>query len=140
MNFWDTSAFVAAQDALSPGHARALGLLRQKTKHAASELILAECASALTRRLKPDRAASEAAWRQVSERLSFFSLMAVDRAVIDAAIELARAHALRGADSVHLASALLLSRETGRHGFVFVTGDREQATAARKRGLRVVVP
>lgn len=140
MNFWDTSAFIEAQNPASQSHSRAKGLLLQKTRHAASALIQPEAASALTRNLKPDSAAADAACMLALEALSRFNLYPVDADVIDASVEIARRNALRGADSIHLATALLLARESGRRGFVFITLDREQAAAARQRGLRVVVP
>jgi len=56
--------------------------------------------------------------------------------------ELAEAMALRGADSVQLASALVLQRQLGvdDQEFTFVGSDRELNAAAVRAGLRVVNP
>jgi len=50
--------------------------------------------------------------------------------------------ALRGADTVHLASALLLQDRLrlGHHRLVFVTSDRELYDGAQRMGLTVVDP
>jgi hypothetical protein len=49
---------------------------------------------------------------------------------------------LRGADSVHLASALLLQTQLGisNHDFNFVSSDQELNVAARAAGLSVIDP
>lgn len=140
MNFWDTSAFLSSLDALSPACARAAGFLRQNTLHSASTLILPETVASLTRRLKPDGVAIDAARGKAADLLSRFNLAPVGDAVIESSQEIARKYGLRGADSVHLATAVLVAREGGRKGLVFLTRDGEQATAARRCGLRVVVP
>jgi predicted nucleic acid-binding protein len=138
LNFWDTSAFIDAHDALSPTFQRTRGLLGQQTRHAASALIQPEAIAAMTRRLKPDNAAIDAACSRVRESLSFLNLFDVDAEVLRYSMEIARKQHLRGADSVHLATALTLARASGKRALVFLTLDREQAAAARNRGLRVV--
>jgi predicted nucleic acid-binding protein len=139
VNFWDTSAFIAAHDALSPVFDRARGLLKQKTLHTASALIQPEAISAMTRRLKPDETAIDAACSRVRHSLSFLDLFDVDSEVLQFSTEIARKHHLRGADAVHLATALTIARGFGRRGFYFLTLDREQAAAARARKLKVVL-
>ena len=59
---------------------------------------------------------------------------------IGLSLKLIRRHSLRGADAVHLAAALLLSKERGNRKFRFITADAEQAAAARAEGLRVLEP
>ena len=58
------------------------------------------------------------------------------------ALDLADAFALRGADSVHLASALVLNGELGMsaEALTFVTSDQELKSAAKQAGLAVVDP
>ncbi|KAF0246306.1 MAG: hypothetical protein FD180_794 [Planctomycetota bacterium] len=56
------------------------------------------------------------------------------------AVQLVRAHGLRGADAVHLASALHLSKRLRLRRFHFATSDDAQADAARAEGLRVLSP
>jgi predicted nucleic acid-binding protein len=47
-------------------------------------------------------------------------------------------HALRAGDALHLASAIVLTKELGRRQFRFVTADTEQADAAKAENLKVV--
>jgi predicted nucleic acid-binding protein len=58
------------------------------------------------------------------------------------AFEATGAYGLRGADSLHLASALALKEQLGPDSgeFALVTSDREMKTAALKAGLAVVDP
>jgi predicted nucleic acid-binding protein len=62
--------------------------------------------------------------------------------VLDRSLELAGIWALRGADSVHLASALILKAELAieANEFAFVTSDLELKAAALKAGLAVLDP
>ena len=62
--------------------------------------------------------------------------------VVERSLEIADAFALRGSDSVHLASALQLRGDLGidANEFTFVTSDQELKAAAIKAGLAVVDP
>lgn len=62
--------------------------------------------------------------------------------VLERALEVATAHALRGSDSVHLASALVLKKELAAEAgdLKLVTSDHELKAAAQKTGLTVVDP
>lgn len=62
--------------------------------------------------------------------------------VIDSALELTKNHALRGADAIHLASAVLLSAYLAeqRNDLVFVGSDQELNKAAARVGLSVIDP
>ena len=62
--------------------------------------------------------------------------------VRETALQVAETYALRGADSVHLASALLLHTQLGisNHDFKFVSSDQELNVAARAAGLSVIDP
>ena len=62
--------------------------------------------------------------------------------VRETALQVAETYALRGADSVHLASALLLQAQLGigTHDFNFVSSDQELNVAARAAGLSVIDP
>jgi hypothetical protein len=61
---------------------------------------------------------------------------------MDLAKDLARDMALRGADAVHLASALVLQRRFAEveDRLVFVASDRELKEAAQSSGLAVIDP
>jgi len=63
-------------------------------------------------------------------------------AVVDSALSLARTEALRGADALHLGSALLLATflDERQSELVFVGSDRDLNAAAGRLGLTVVDP
>lgn len=70
-----------------------------------------------------------------------FDILEVGRATMMRAMDVGRTHALKGADAVHLASALLSSSSTiARSDFVFVCADRELNRAAGKEGLTILDP
>jgi hypothetical protein len=57
------------------------------------------------------------------------------------AIELTKKFALRGADAVHLASALLLQKRLLENDqIIFVTSDIELKTSALSSGLSIIDP
>ena len=62
--------------------------------------------------------------------------------VVEKSLEIADAFALRGSDSVHLASALQLRNDLGidSNEFTFVTSDQELKAAAVTAGLVLVDP
>ena len=138
MNFWDSSAVIEAFDASSSVRRRFENLLRQKTRHAASRLILPEVVSALARRNRSNPAQASLAVREVMETFARFSLHPVADDLIEDSLAIAREDRLKGADAVHLATALSLARDIGRRGFAFITLDKELGAAARSRGLRVL--
>ncbi|KAF0244854.1 MAG: hypothetical protein FD180_2156 [Planctomycetota bacterium] len=72
------------------------------------------------------------------EAFARFSLHPVADDLIEDSLSIAREDRLRGADAVHLATALSLARDIGRKGFIFITLDNELGAAARSRGLRVL--
>ncbi len=63
-------------------------------------------------------------------------------AVVDSALEFARNDALRGADALHLASAVLLKTFLSQQGkeLAWVGSDAELNTAAQRLGLSVLNP
>lgn len=138
MNFWDSSALIEAHDTLSAERGRFLSLLRQKTLHAASKLIVPEVVAALARRSRNNLAERDRLLREAMDALARFLLHTVADDIVEDSIPIARSDGLKGADAVHLATALAMARDVGRKGFVFMTRDKEQAAAARRRGLRVI--
>jgi predicted nucleic acid-binding protein len=107
---------------------------------ACSDLGFVEVAATLSRKHRAGQISAESRdqglidlerdWRQ------FVQIVPIDH-VITAAVRLARDHALRGSDAIHLASALLVSqRLTGSgHRAVLATCDRELKRAAQEVGL-----
>jgi uncharacterized protein len=79
-------------------------------------------------------AAGPAATRAVREEWASFAVIEVDQRLVEAAGDLALAHALRSLDALHLAAAVLLPAED----LVVATWDRRVHAAAIGLGLRVI--
>lgn len=138
MIFWDTSALARCYFANEPHHQRALNILLSERGHQACSLIVPELVSAAVRRLGRDKRNRESLLALVDEHLGHFGLSGLDQSHIDLAVRLIKKHALRSADALHLASALVLCRVVGRRTLRFVTADAEQAAAAKEEGLKVL--
>lgn len=75
-----------------------------------------------------------------------WSPIALDVGVLGFVPAIVKAHPLRGADAVHLASALWLrdagrlSKKFGEEGIIFASADRQLTTAAQKHDLEVFNP
>lgn len=74
------------------------------------------------------------ALRQFDKDWAAMSRISVTDAIAEDAGDLAAAHALRGMDAIHLATALMVRREAGAliSGVRFLTSDARLAEAARK--------
>jgi uncharacterized protein len=108
-----------------------------------SEITLVEVAAALAAR---HRAISRISRQTRDTSLDLFqrhcdieyTLVALNRTVVDRAVELTQRHRLRGYDAVQLASALVsktLLAESGHAGPTFVASDNDLVTAAIAEGL-----
>jgi predicted nucleic acid-binding protein len=107
---------------------------------ATSRIAYAEARGAFARKRR-ERGLSRVGYRSVVKDLDqdwddYFIVDVSDR-VVKAAGVLAESHALRGADAIHLASAVTLSKQAGE-SVMFLCFDGRLATAAGKEGLRVV--
>ncbi|MCE9581019.1 MAG: type II toxin-antitoxin system VapC family toxin [Planctomycetes bacterium] len=140
MIFWDTSAFARAFLAEDPGYGLARNLLRSDARHACSTLLWPEAASALLRRAKLKGQQRGFDIVQVRKVLEGFERVDLLPPVAERAFELVRRFNLSGPDAVHLASGLEFARKAGKRGLTFASSDREQASAARASGLRVLSP
>lgn len=141
MRFWDTSALVPL--VLAHASSDAVRTLRRQDPF----LVVAwttgvECASAIARVVR------EGALDSPGERAAFERLARLADAWIEVeplppvqqvAIRLVRAHPLRAADAVQLASALAVV-DGDPASLAFVTLDERLAQAAEREGLRIVVP
>jgi predicted nucleic acid-binding protein len=121
------------------------------TRILVSELILPECASALnqiargsspaTYGLSPS--AANRAFGSVKEDVavaSRFHVLGTSGLMLEAS-DLAWKHGIKGADAVHLATALFARSEfQGWKEFFFVSSDRRQSAAAAAEGLAVIDP
>lgn len=142
--YLDASAWVKAYYQ-EPGTFWVRDLLEVSPWIACSCLGVVEVVSTLTRKRKAGQIQAE----QLVESLKVLKLhwrtfvrVSTNVALSEAALEVAVQHALRGADAVHLASALhLIGRIRGvDEKPTMVTSDLELARAARDSGLVVIDP
>jgi predicted nucleic acid-binding protein len=135
--FWDTSALIRCYSPHEPGHARARNFLLAEKGHRASAFIVPELVSAVVRKLGRDKRNREALLKTIEEHLEYFDLVNIDEEHMQVTGRIIKAHFLRAADALHLASAIILGRGLGKRRMPFVTADAEQAIAARAEKLKV---
>ena len=80
--------------------------------------------------------------QELEEDWARFIQIQLTTETMDLAKDLARNMALRGADAVHLASALVLQRRfaDAEDRLVFVASDRELKEAAQSSGIAIIDP
>lgn len=112
---------------------------------ACASLGIVEVTATLARKAKAreiSRAQLTQKGRELEEEWTRFVQIQLSVEAVNRAKEVARQQALRGADAIHLASALLLQsrfvEEEDR--LVFVASDRELKDAARSAGFAVIDP
>ena len=135
--YLDTSSLVklyVEEDASSQIH-----ILLQSSKVAATSLIAyAEARSTFARRFREDAFLSDE-YNHLKETFekdwNSYLIMNVTQDVIREAGNLAEKHALRGFDSIHLASALTLRRELSTP-IVFSCFDERLTTASKRENLQ----
>jgi predicted nucleic acid-binding protein len=125
----DTSAFVAV---LAPDERR-YPLYREADAVFSSRVLVAEAWAALARAERDGRLTLGRRLGVVRRRLAELGFVELTAGLADEAGRLARRHALRGYDAVHLASALALRDDA----LVVATWDDELAAAAEASGLAV---
>jgi predicted nucleic acid-binding protein len=141
VRFWDTSALVplVVEEAASAACRR---LLRDKADVAVWTLTRTEMASAIWRRARAGDLDMSAVPRVLSRIAAlaerWTEITDVDL-VRDRAERLLAQNALRAADALQLAAALVLTRERPRNRD-FIAADGDLARAATSEGFRVVVP
>jgi uncharacterized protein len=141
VRFWDTSALVplVVEEKSSSACRR---LYREKADVVVWALTRTEMASAVWRRARagdlPRGQVPRALSRIAALSSRWNEIMDLDL-VRDRAERLLGQHALRAADALQLAAALVLTRERPR-GRDLVTVDGELARAATSEGFRVLVP
>ncbi|MEI6205496.1 MAG: type II toxin-antitoxin system VapC family toxin [Desulfuromonadales bacterium] len=139
--YLDSSALVKRYAAES-GSDRVASLVESDQKIAVSWLAVPETLSAVARRARcgsinmGDLASIR---NQLELDLQQFMIVEVCGAPIDGIEKLINRHALRGADSIHLSTALWLSKAT-KTQIVFVASDNELLTAAHAERLKTINP
>jgi predicted nucleic acid-binding protein len=141
VRFWDTSALVplVVEEARSSACRR---LFREKAELVVWALTRTEMTSAVWRRAREGDLGSAQVPRalaRIAALSSRWSEIADIDLVRDRAERLLAQHALRSADALQLAAALILTRERPR-GRDLITVDGELARAAANEGFRVLVP
>jgi predicted nucleic acid-binding protein len=110
---------------------------------ACSDLGLVEILATLARRQKEKPVVGGAYEQIIHEvRLQFLAFQAVPLSaeVLATASEMARKRALRGADCVHLASAIHIRRVTTSRAVTFIASDMELLGAASAEGFPTLDP
>jgi len=103
---------------------------------------MASLCSASGLRPRPRRLGGGYPWQRLRHGGRASGPVEIGRMIVERSLEIADAFALRGSDSVHLASALQLRGDLGidSNEFTFVTSDQELKAAALTAGLAVVDP
>jgi uncharacterized protein len=139
--YLDSSALVKRYAAES-GSAKVAALIEGDHKIAISWLAIPETLSAIARRAKDGsmRAKELAAIRdQLNQDIQHFLIVQVAGAPVDGIETIIARHALRGADSIHLSTALWLCKAT-KTPIIFVASDNELLNAARSDRLKTYNP
>ena len=137
--YWDTSALLAIfiDDAASR---QARKWWKQDTLPASSWLAFPEALAALGQRHRQGHLGAgehRQALAELETTWAGFHKVPVGPKLAPELRRVLRLHGLRGADAVHLASALLIHRRTGGDAFRFAVHDRALATAAQAEGLEL---
>lgn len=136
VRFWDASAIVPLLvfEGSTPAM---LSLLAQEDGIVAWWGTRLECASALAR-LERSGTSVTSARDRLGAFAAFWAEVEATEAVRRVAMRLLRVHALRAADALQLAAAIVWSE--GASGLTFVTLDERLAAAADREGFRIVGP
>lgn len=139
--YLDSSALVKRYAAES-GSESITALVEGDQMIAVSWLALPETLSAVARRAKGGSVSAEdlAAIRtQLNRDMQRFMIVDVSGAPVAGIEALIARHALRGADSIHLSTALWL-KKASKASVVFVASDQELLVAARAERLKTLDP
>ena len=139
--YLDSSALVKRYAAES-GSDKVAALIEGDHKIAISWLAIPETLSAIARRAKDGSMDAEALASirdQITLDMQSFLIVEVAGAPVNGIETLLARHALRGADSIHLSTALWLGKAT-KTPIVFVASDNELLSAARSDRLKTYNP
>lgn len=139
--YLDSSALVKRYAAES-GSDSITALVEGDKKIAVSWLALPETLAAVARRAKGGSVSAEdlkSIRSQLHRDMQRFMIVEVSGAPVDGIEALIVRHALRGADSIHLSTALWLKKAT-KSPVVFVASDNELLAAAHAERLKILNP
>ena len=141
MIYLDSSALVKRYIE-EAGSDKVNALLEENTIVATSRLAYPEILSAITRRHKAGDIAT-LAFEEIIKAFradwSFFAVVELRLEVLQFVDRIIDRHALKGADSIHLSTALWLKEATSEDA-VFVTSDLELLKAAKAEKLKIFDP
>lgn len=135
--YFDTSSLVPLLIA-EPSSTTCSRLWNEATRTVSSRLIYPEARAALAQAERMGRITANALRKAVDDLDSItdeIDYLEVTSSLAQSAGQLAEAHALRGYDAVHLASAAVVNDAE----VVLVTGDQHLGAAARDLGISVAV-
>jgi predicted nucleic acid-binding protein len=141
--FFDSSALVKRYRQ-EPGTPRVLGLFTGPDRLFISRLTHVEVSAAVVRRGRGTGATAQQQ-QATLDRLDDdvrYAVEVVDVAavVVARAIDVTRRHALRGADAIQLATALIVRGGVAPEELILVGTDREMNIAATAEGFQVIDP
>lgn len=141
MIYLDTSALVKKY-AIESGTAEIRALLKNEDIIITSQLTYAEVCASFARKLREGnmgKGSYNKAWESFLNDWEVFTLVEVREEIFPLIHKLTQTHQLRGADAVHLSSALWVGEEIGRP-LIFVASDSLLLRAATIEGLEVINP
>lgn len=141
MIYLDTSALVKKY-AIESGTNEVRALLEKEDTIITSKLTYAEVCASFARKLREGnmgKASYSKAWESFLNDWEVFTLVEVREEIFPLIHKLTQTHPLRGADAVHLSSALWVGKEIGQP-LRFIASDGLLLNAAVKEGLEVINP
>lgn len=141
MIYLDTSALVKKY-AVESGTEEVRALLKNEDTVITSKLTYAELCASFARKLREGnmgKGAYSRAWESFLNDWEVFTLVEVREEIFPLIHKLTQTHPLRGADAIHLSSALWVGEEIGQP-LKFVASDSLLLNAAIKEGLDVMNP
>lgn len=141
MIYLDTSALIKKY-ALESGTDEVRAMLKNEDTIITSKLTYAEVCATFARKLREGamgKAVYGRAWESFLNDWEVFTLVEIREEIFPGIHKLSQTHPLRGADAIHLSSALWIGEEIGQP-LVFVTSDVLLLKAAKKEGLEVINP
>lgn len=141
MIYLDTSALVKKY-AIEIGADEVRALLKNEDTIITSKLTYAEVCASFARKLREGnmgKGSYKKAWESFLNDWEVFTLVEVREEIFPLIYKLTKTHSLRGADAVHLSSAMWVGEEIGRP-LIFVASDGLLLRAATIEGLVVMNP
>lgn len=141
MIYLDTSALVKKY-VIEEGTGEVRALLKNEDTIITSKLTYAEVCASFARKLREgnlEKVSYNKAWESFFNDWEVFTLVEIREEIFPLIHKLTQTHPLRGADAVHLSSALWVGNEIGQ-SLIFVASDILLLRAAAKEGLEVMNP